>query len=60
MRVALVQNLGYLLWQQKKVILDAHAFLWSNADDSQLPAPARQVIADGDEIYLGAVDCPSI
>lgn len=38
-----------------KAILDTHAFLWWNADDSHLPERARQVIAGGDEIYLSAV-----
>ncbi|MFZ1771706.1 MAG: type II toxin-antitoxin system VapC family toxin [Caldilinea sp.] len=38
-----------------KVMLDTHSFLWWNADDSQLSAAARQVIAAGsNEIYLSA------
>lgn len=36
-----------------RVLLDTHAFLWWNTDDSRLSQVARDVIADGrNEVYL--------
>jgi PIN domain nuclease of toxin-antitoxin system len=38
-----------------RALLDTHAFLWWNADDERLSAPARAVIGDGrNEILLSA------